>query len=159
MGQTEILKWINQATDESQDKRASFRFLSDNSIEVRCDMNEDCPLDDYCSGMICIEKSTVVAALRSRLKPSANCPDQKPCRKGLECTKPKCNMFGDACWCPIKRRRGRAVQTLDENAASAPFEFVEGRPEDWDIPCYSSPDCPYEWYCAEQVNTQLLILT
>ena len=31
------------------------------------------------------------------------------------------------------------------------YDFVEGKPEEWEIACDTGDDCPHLWYCAEEV--------
>ena len=93
----EILNWIKEAMGKTKDKGAKFKFLSKNSIFVRCETDDDCPLDDYCAEKFCQEKSTVNAAERKRLKPSFSCPEETPCNEGSKCIKPMCNRYG-ALW-------------------------------------------------------------
>ena len=31
------------------------------------------------------------------------------------------------------------------------YDFVEGKPEEWEIACDTGDDCPRIWYCADKV--------
>merc|ERR1711879_685917 len=70
----------------------------------------------------------------------------------VDCQPATCNHLGDACWCG-SRQRGRrsANETAEEVKDDGEFDFVEGEPQDWEIDCDRSEDCPHLWYCAEKL--------
>ena len=73
----------------------------------------------------------------------------------MDCQPATCNHLGDACWCGRgSRQRGRrsANETAEEVKDDGEFDFVEGEPQDWEIDCDRSEDCPHLWYCAEKVT-------
>ena len=73
----------------------------------------------------------------------------------VDCQPATCNHLGDACWCGRgSRQRGRrsANETAEEVKDDGEFDFVEGEPQDWEIDCDRSEDCPHLWYCAEKVT-------
>ena len=84
------------------------------------------------------------------------CPEDTPCkgRGDEECRKAKCNRYGDSCWCETRRKvDGSANENLEEVEVeeNEEYDFVEGKPEEWEIACYTGDDCPHLWYCAEKV--------
>ena len=39
------------------------------------------------------------------------------------------------------------------------YDFVEGKPEEWEITCDTDDDCPHLWYCAEKVYLEAKLKT
>ena len=155
VGSKEILQWIGTTFTAAKNKLSKFNFIDDSTVQIRCQGNEDCPQSNYCIEGFCYKKSTVSSSRRS-LAPNPTCPEDTPCkgREDQECRKAKCNRYGDSCWCETRRRGKRnGAENVEEADQNAEYDFIEGKPEEWEIACDTGDDCPHLWYCAEEVYT------
>merc|ERR1711936_692868 len=87
------------------------RCREDESVDVgrgsgSCNSDCDCPLcAPYCSwniigGYYCQNHQHATYGGIGRRKCSlTTCPSSRPCRRGKECKRPRCNRTG-RCWCP-----------------------------------------------------------
>ena len=155
VGSQEILHWISTTFTAAKSKRSRFNFIDDSTIPIRCQGKEDCPQRFFCFEGFCYRASTLSRA-RQSLKPNPTCPEDTPCkgRGDEECRKAKCNRYGDSCWCETRRRGERsATENVEEVEENGEYDFIEGKPEEWEIDCVTGDDCPHLWYCAEEVYT------
>jgi len=147
LGQEEILPWIHRAAADDEIQLSEFNHLDSNSW-VHCDAGYECS-SGVCEEGICIQ--TLAASITRTLGPSSKCANEKkPCFDGSKCTKPSCNRYGNACWCPHSKKKRSADGAKDVVVANTKKTFVTGEPELWDIECGDDSDCPTDWYCAEQ---------
>ena len=163
VGSQEILDWIDITVKAAKNKLSKFSFIDDNTIYTRCQGKEDCPQNDFCEEGFCYTRSTLSSTgSRPSLKPNPACPEETPCkgRRDEECRKAKCNRYGDSCWCETRRRgRRSATENVEEVEQNGEYDFIEGKPEEWEITCDTADDCPHLWYCAEKVYLKAIILT
>ena len=152
VGSQEILGWIGVTFEAAKNKLSKFNFIEDS---IRCKGEEDCPQSNFCSEGFCFKRSTV-SSTGSRQGPNPACPEDTPCkgRGEEECRKAKCNRYGDSCWCETRPSGdGSDIENVEEVEVeeNEEYDFVEGKPEEWEIACDTADDCPHLWYCAEKV--------
>ena len=156
IGNQEVLKWIGKSYEASKIPFAKFNHINNIEDVIRCEDEEDCPQKNYCIEGFCYRRSTQSSSTRSMI-PDRTCPEATPCRgrAGKKCVPAKCNRYGDSCWCgETRRRQGRRafdnVQDIEPRKGKE-FDFVDGKPEEWEIACDTKDDCPHQWYCAREV--------
>ena len=160
VGNREIFQWIEKELNQAEDKLSRFNHIDDNSMSIRCQNEDECPSGSYCASGFCFERSTVSS--KDPMRPNPACPEETPCkgRRDSRCSQPRCNSYGDSCWCETGTRRNRRAgldgDGGEEEEAGGEYDFVEGDPEDWEISCASDTDCPDQWYCAYQVRNKRL---
>ena len=158
VGHRQILAWVAKTVEEAKNPLSKFDFIDDNTIDVRCKYDEDCP-EENCFEGLCTGRSTA-SSTRRRMKPNPDCPIDNPCkgRRERECGPAKCNRYGDSCWCETRRRTGRQAPDVVEDVQTrenTEFDFVEGEPDEWEIACAVDDDCPHRWYCFEEVSQSI----
>ena len=156
IGNQEVLKWIGKSYEASKIPFAKFNHINNIEDFIRCEDEEDCPRGNYCIEGFCYRRSTQSSSTRTMI-PDRTCPEATPCRgrAGKKCVPAKCNRYGDSCWCgETRRRQGRTafdnVQDIEPRKGKE-FDFVDGKPEEWEIACDTKDDCPHQWYCAREV--------
>ena len=152
VGNSEILNWIGETYRAAGAPLSKFNHIDDDEIHIRCKDEEDCPRGNFCFERFCYERSTKSASKQS-MRPNPTCPKSRPCkgRREEECREAKCNRYGDSCWCEARRRTGRQALDVVQREEPGEFDFVEGEPQEWEIPCSNGDDCPHLWYCFEKV--------